>query len=211
MTYNSFLITALLSLFLISFFPAAPSVSAYPSLYSSSSSSSTSRRLTLVSRQSVEPYFPDTPVSCPICARDYPSINSCAQAAPVLANFTSVLFNPGAFIDVIKCSCTNTFQSTFPQCVDCFEQTNQTAVLDTPDLSSLVNNIRKVCAFASSILGNVSNTNGETTPTHSTTTTTPSSTATGTTNAALSGRDGFGGFTALLETSIVVLLGTSLL
>lgn len=29
-----------------------------------------------------------------------------------------VIANPGAFISVIKCSCTDTFQSVFPQCVD---------------------------------------------------------------------------------------------
>ncbi|KAH9984197.1 hypothetical protein BJV77DRAFT_953309 [Russula vinacea] len=112
----------------------------------------------------MQPYFPDTPASCPICAKGYSSINSCAQAAPVLANLSTVLFNPGAFISVIKCSCTDTFQSTFPQCADCFEKTNQTSVLDTPNLPSLVKNIRDICASESSILGNVSNSDGETTP-----------------------------------------------
>jgi len=33
------------------------------------------------------------------------------------------------FIDVIQCACTDTFQSAYPQCVDCFTQTNQTAFL----------------------------------------------------------------------------------
>lgn len=37
-----------------------------------------------------DPYFPDQPPSCPICAQDYPNINTCAQACPVLANFTEV-------------------------------------------------------------------------------------------------------------------------
>lgn len=36
------------------------------------------------------PTFPDYPPSCPICAQGYPSIDSCAQAAPVLANFSMV-------------------------------------------------------------------------------------------------------------------------
>ncbi|KAI0246769.1 hypothetical protein BJV78DRAFT_113620 [Lactifluus subvellereus] len=155
MTCRSFLIAALVRvcLFLITF-STMQSVLASPL---------SSCQPVVVMRQTVQPYFPDTPVSCPICAKGYPSINSCAQAAPVLANFTAVIFNPGAFFDVIKCSCTDTFQSVFPQCADCFERTNQTAILDTPNLPSLVNSIREVCASASSLLGNVSNTDGETT------------------------------------------------
>ncbi|KAI0260977.1 hypothetical protein BC834DRAFT_831009 [Gloeopeniophorella convolvens] len=121
--------------------------------------------LPLVIRQQAQPFFPDSPSSCPICEQNYGSINSCAQACPVLANFSSVLFNPGAFIDVIKCACTDTFQSVFPQCADCFEKTNQTAVLDTPDLPAVVNGVRQTCEFASSLLGNTSNSDGETTPT----------------------------------------------
>ncbi|KAM6493106.1 hypothetical protein JOM56_011240 [Amanita muscaria] len=118
----------------------------------------------------VDPQFPDTPPSCPICAQNYGSINSCAQASTVLANFTMTLFNPGQFIDVIKCACTDTFQSTFPQCVNwwvpllnvqeddiewiSFVQTNQTDVLNTPDLPSLLNNVRTACALASTVLSN---------------------------------------------------------
>ena len=108
-----------------------------------------SYRLAFISRQTVRPYFPDTPASCPICASGYPNISTCAEAAPVLANFSSVcaycnmgvlahqmfkntslhhydtckkkvIFNPGAFISVIKCSCTDTFQYIFPQCADWF-------------------------------------------------------------------------------------------
>lgn len=40
-----------------------------------------------------------------------------------------MLFDPTKFIDVIQCACTDTFQSAYPQCVDCFSQTNQTAFL----------------------------------------------------------------------------------
>ena len=76
------------------------------------------------------PNFPSDIPSCGICAGNYSSISSCAAAVPVLQNFTmvcgrpvhiaatsaeieyfQVLFNPGAFIDVIKCACTDTFQS----------------------------------------------------------------------------------------------------
>lgn len=174
-TSHSFLITAIISLFLIAF-STTPSVLAYPAPLSS-------RPLWFDTRQTQQPYFPDTPASCPICAQGYTNINSCAQAATTLSNVTTVLFNPGAFIDVIKCSCADTFQSVFPQCVDCFEKTNQTGVLNTTDLPSLVNSIRSVCSLASSILGNASNADGETTPTVSSVTSTPS--ATGSTSGAL--------------------------
>jgi len=158
MISRSFFITAHVCLFLTT-------LSATSLVWASPLSSESRYRLPVVARQAtVQPYFPDTPASCPICAKGYSGINSCAQAAPVLANLTTVIFNPGAFISVIKCACTDTFQSTFPQCADCFEKTNQTAVLDTPDLPSLVKNIRELCASESSILGNVSNSDGETTP-----------------------------------------------
>ena len=37
-----------------------------------------------------EPTFPSDIASCPICEASYSSINSCAEAAPVLENFTMV-------------------------------------------------------------------------------------------------------------------------
>lgn len=37
-----------------------------------------------------QPTFPDEPPSCPICEQNFASIDSCAQAAPVLANFSMV-------------------------------------------------------------------------------------------------------------------------
>ncbi|GLB44514.1 hypothetical protein LshimejAT787_1701410 [Lyophyllum shimeji] len=130
-------------------------------------------------RRTTPPFFPQTPASCPICAQNYDLINSCAAAAPVLANFTNVIFNPGAFVDVIKCACTDTFQSAYPQCVDCFTQTNQTQVLNynTQDLPSIVAGMRKICALESSLLGNVSETNGEVTPSTSVPAPTPTSAA----------------------------------
>jgi len=108
------------------------------------------------------PYFPPDPPSCPICEKDYWNINSCAQASPVLANFSMVIFNPGAFIDVLKCACTDTFRSAFPQCVDCFGRTNQTWVLNQDGcLPSVVNNLHDVCALAATILGHVASANSE--------------------------------------------------
>jgi len=173
MILHSFLITVYACLFLITS-PSTSLVCANPLSIS---------RSAVFARQAVQPHFPDTPASCPICAQGYSRINSCAAAAPVLANVSSVIFNPGAFISVIKCSCTDTFQSAFPQCADCFEKTNQTAVLDTPNLPSLVNSIRQLCALESTLFGNVSNTDGETTP--SPTSSTASTTSTGSPSAAL--------------------------
>jgi len=108
------------------------------------------------------PYFPSDPPSCPICEKDYWTIDSCAQASPVLANFSMIIFNPGAFIDVMQCACTDTFRSTFPQCVDCFGRTNQTWVLGEDDaLPSVVKNLYDVCALAATVLGHVASANSE--------------------------------------------------
>jgi hypothetical protein len=107
-----------------------------------------------------DPVFPSSPPSCPICEQNYSSISSCAQAAPVLANFSMIIFNPGAFIDVLKCACADTFQQVYPQCVDCFIKTNQQDVLNTPNLPTIVQDIRNVCGVESAILGNVSATDG---------------------------------------------------
>jgi len=124
------------------------------------------------------PYFPPDPPSCPICEKDYWTINSCAQASPVLANFSMIIFNPGAFIDVIQCACTDTFLSAFPQCVDCFGRTNQTWVLGQDNaLPSVVNNLHDICALMGTILGHVASANSELPS--STSTPLPTSTANG--------------------------------
>ena len=153
-------------------------------------------------------YFPDTPVSYPICAKDYPSINSCARAAPAQANSSAVrayyyacptshsikfsspttvthitdhsqprrllrrdqLLSHG-YLPIRFPSVLTGMHSLFPMsCLSfslcslrSFERTNQTAILDTPNLPSLVSSIREVCLFASLLLGSVSNTDGETT------------------------------------------------
>lgn len=41
-------------------------------------------------RQDGQPQFPAQPPSCPICEQNFANIDSCAQAAPVLQNFTMV-------------------------------------------------------------------------------------------------------------------------
>ncbi|KAG8689078.1 hypothetical protein FRC08_011129 [Ceratobasidium sp. 394] len=64
------------------------------------------------------PYFPEYPPSCPKCQADFDNINSCAQASEALADPQTIILDPVGFYDLIKCSCTDTFQSAFPQCVD---------------------------------------------------------------------------------------------
>lgn len=63
-------------------------------LFLSFGSPSLSSPLDLIRPQTLEerttPYFPDQPPSCPICAQNYDSINSCAQACPVFENFSMV-------------------------------------------------------------------------------------------------------------------------
>ena len=97
--------------------------------------------------------------------------------------YFQIIFNPGAFVDVIKCACADTFQAVFPQCVDwygrslspllhpltllkkiSFTQTNQTDVLNTDNIPAVVNGIREVCGLGSSIFGSAAIHNGQVTP-----------------------------------------------
>ncbi|KDQ08909.1 hypothetical protein BOTBODRAFT_138257 [Botryobasidium botryosum FD-172 SS1] len=107
--------------------------------------------------RTAEPVFPSQPPSCPICQASYPSISHCAEASDAFTDPSQILLDPQAFISVIECSCTDTFQSVFPQCVDCFIQTNQSGVLTpTQNLPSIVTGMRSICVLGSAILGNVS-------------------------------------------------------
>jgi len=109
-------------------------------------------------------YFPDYPPSCKICEQNYNTIDSCANASIVFANISQILYFPSQFTSVINCACTDTFKSAYPQCVDCFEQTNQTVFLEPPNganLSSVVTNLRQICALASSLFGGVASVNSE--------------------------------------------------
>jgi hypothetical protein len=67
----------LLSLLLFTFIPYAQ---AYPHSFAD----------VALSGRTVDPVFPPSPPSCPICAKDWPSMDSCALACPVLANFSMV-------------------------------------------------------------------------------------------------------------------------
>lgn len=146
-----------------------PIVVASPTLVSNDSLEQTNR---LVQQQRDVPAFPPFPPSCPICEQNFNTINSCAQAAPVLANFSNIIFNPGSFVDIIKCACTDTFQAAYPQCADCFMRTNQEELLNsnTEDLPNIIKGMRQICGLESTLNGNVSAVNGETTPSLSSTT-----------------------------------------
>jgi len=112
-----------------------------------------------INQRTADPTFPDSPPSCQLCAQAWPSIDSCCAAAPLFANFTQIIFNPLPFVDVIECSCTDTFKSAFPQCVDCFQQTNQTDVLNSDNLPAVVSGMRTICGMVSTLLGGVASTN----------------------------------------------------
>jgi hypothetical protein len=92
-----------------------------------------------------------------------------------------------------------------------FEKTNQTGVLNTTDLPSLVNSIRSVCSLASSILGNASNADGETTPTVASVTATPS--ATSSTSGAPPSWDRFGASLSplIVGAASLIVFGASML
>ena len=98
MISHSLFITAHACLILIAL-SATSSVSASPL--------SSSYRFSFIARQTVQPYFPDTPASCPICSQGYPSISTCAEAAPALANISSVRMCTDS--RTTKNSCVTTF------------------------------------------------------------------------------------------------------
>jgi hypothetical protein len=78
MSLSSLLLIWLSTLFLFSY--------AYPSHLS------TLKLAGSLHKRTVPPYFPPQPPSCPICERSWPSIDSCAEACPVLANFSMVCY-----------------------------------------------------------------------------------------------------------------------
>lgn len=47
------------------------------------------------------------------------------EASSVFQNASSIFNSPWSYISVIKCACTDTFQAVYPQCVQCFQMTNQ--------------------------------------------------------------------------------------
>jgi len=107
--------------------------------------------------------FPDYPPSCKLCEKNYVNIQSCANASVVFSDPAVIIFDPTKFVDVVECACTDTFQSAYPQCVDCFSLTNQTAFLvpQNGNLSSVITGMRQICAMLSTLFGGVASTNSQ--------------------------------------------------
>lgn len=103
------------------------------------------------------PSFPAQYPSCYNCQQKYSSLSSCMEAASVFQNATNIFNSPWSYIAVIKCACTDTFQAVYPQCVQCFQMTDQCYYLGTDPKGTgapaIVTNIRQICAFGSSLLG----------------------------------------------------------
>ncbi|KAJ7452041.1 hypothetical protein B0H11DRAFT_2068374 [Mycena galericulata] len=100
-----------------------------------------------------DPQFPASPASCGLCQQNYDSIKLCLSVVPIMANSSTIISNPGSFVDVITCACTQPFNSTFPQCVNCFEATGQTAVLNMSSPDDVVAGVTKVCEFEGALFG----------------------------------------------------------
>ncbi|KAJ7042956.1 hypothetical protein C8F04DRAFT_58290 [Mycena alexandri] len=88
-----------------------------------------------------------------VSRQNYDNIKLCMSLVPIMANSSTVIANPGSFIDVLTCGCTEPFKSTFPECVDCFENTNQDAVLNITDVDAVMQGLTKVCALEGAIFG----------------------------------------------------------
>jgi len=108
-----------------------------------------------------DPVFPPSPPSCTLCSNNYANIQSCSNSCSVFSNPALIIFAPSTFVDVIRCTCTDTFQAVFPQCVDCFQQTNQTQVLNATNLPSVLDGMHQICALSSSLLGGVATGNSQ--------------------------------------------------
>ncbi|KAL9932392.1 hypothetical protein V8E36_008871 [Tilletia maclaganii] len=110
------------------------------------------------------PSFPAQFASCPKCEDKYSSLSSCMEASSVFRNATSIFNSPLSYIAVIKCACTDTFQSVYPQCLDCFQHTNQCYYLGTDPQGTgapdIISNIRNICGFGSGLLGGAATANG---------------------------------------------------
>ncbi|SYW77866.1 uncharacterized protein UBRO2_02058 [Ustilago bromivora] len=111
------------------------------------------------------PSFPSDIPSCPKCEEHYPSLSSCMGASAIFANASNLFNNPIGYINVIKCACTDTFQAVYPQCLDCFQHTDQCYYLGTdPEgtgANNVITNIRNICGLGSALLGGVAAANND--------------------------------------------------
>ncbi|KAF8192801.1 hypothetical protein K438DRAFT_1829691 [Mycena galopus ATCC 62051] len=102
-----------------------------------------------------DPDFPSSPASCGQCAQNYSSIELCMTVVSSVVNFSTIIDNPGSFTDILTCGCSPTFNVTFPECLDCFESTNQTALFGIDDPADTLTGLTKVCDFERSVgIGN---------------------------------------------------------
>lgn len=138
-----------------------------------SPSPSTSTPTTKISRRDDEPpvptsqlpypTFPASIASCQKCEPNYPKISSCAMASSAFQNGTTIFSDPTKYYSIIKCACADTFQAAYPQCLDCFQHTNQCWYLGTDPQGSqapaIISNMRSICALGSALLGGVASTN----------------------------------------------------
>ncbi|KAJ7756339.1 hypothetical protein B0H16DRAFT_1721934 [Mycena metata] len=134
-----------------------------------------------------EPQFPSSPATCGQCQQasmqNYDNIKLCMSLVPIMANSSTVIANPGSFIDVLTCGCTEPFKSTFPECVDCFENTNQDAVLNITDVDAVTQGLAKVCALEGAIFGIGDSSSSTTSSATTATTTTTAATSTSSTSS----------------------------
>ncbi|KAJ7146199.1 hypothetical protein C8R44DRAFT_756833 [Mycena epipterygia] len=161
---------------------------------------------------STDPQFPSSPASCGLCQQNYDSIKLCISVVPVMANSSTIISNPGSFINVITCACTEPFQSTFPQCIDCFQTTNQDAVLNMSDSEDVIDGINKVCAFEAALgIGSGSSISfTDTTGPTSTPASTPTSTSSGSTATTSNGASiNSAPLPGLVLGAVVLLLGNA--
>ncbi|TKY87362.1 hypothetical protein EX895_004039 [Sporisorium graminicola] len=111
------------------------------------------------------PNFPSDIPSCPKCQDRYSSLSSCMGASAVFANASSIFNNPIGYINVIKCACTDTFQAVYPQCLDCFQRTDQCYYLGTDPqgtgANKVISNLRSICGLGSALLGGVASANND--------------------------------------------------
>ncbi|CAO1626401.1 unnamed protein product [Sympodiomycopsis kandeliae] len=109
------------------------------------------------------PTFPANIASCQKCEPNYPKISSCALASSAFQNGTTIFSDPTKYYSIIKCACVDTFQNSYPQCLDCFQHTDQCYYLGTDpkgtQAPAIITNMRQICALGSSLLGGVASTN----------------------------------------------------
>ncbi|CAG8458192.1 16171_t:CDS:2 [Funneliformis caledonium] len=115
------------------------------------------KKFAVPKRSGNNPYFDPNIPSCVACEKEYPSIDSCTESSEIFQNASYVLFDPLQLIDAIRCSCTDTFLSVYPLCVECFRRTGQPDTLLNTEVPPTIEKIRGICQTMSATNGNASN------------------------------------------------------